>query len=216
MTTYHTFKKQHYNGGQNTCAGQKCFLHFKVSPKIDVCVCLISDPNAETPPLWKKTSQSGFWVCNEEREKRWHMELKSVPDSHLDCDVHQLTVGLVTHNNVQTLRPHTSPYLAVKQDHQQCATANSAWERCSQTFVRSPFKHLSNMRHCFPSSKHLFFSRIKVQYIFPSIKTSKLFNWIYISLWARQATLNIFSFLVFFPESDKLWGFWFESNEIAN
>ena len=70
MTTYHTFKKQHYNGGQNTCAGQKCFLHFKVSPKIDVCVCLISDPNAETPPLWKKTSQSGFWVCNEEREKR--------------------------------------------------------------------------------------------------------------------------------------------------
>ena len=70
-----------------------------------VCVCLISDPNAETPPLWKKTSQSGFWVCNEEREKRWHMELKSVPDSHLDCDVHQLTVGLVTHNNVQTLHP---------------------------------------------------------------------------------------------------------------
>ena len=154
-----------------------------------VCVCLISDLNAETPPLWKKTPESGFWVCNEEREKRWHMELKSVPDSHLDCDVHQLTVGLVTHNNVQTLPPlpphtprthtHThNPYLAVKQDHQQCATANFAWERCSQTFVRSPFKHLSNMRHCFPSSKHLFFSRIKVQYIFPSIKTSKLFNWI--------------------------------------
>ena len=80
-----------------------------------VCVCLISDPNAETPPLWKKTSQSGFWVCNEEREKRWHMELKSVPDSHLDCDVHQLTVGLVTHNNVQTLHPLPPPHIPISR-----------------------------------------------------------------------------------------------------
>ena len=65
---------------------------------------MISDQNAETPPLWKTVSNVGGQMTLAQA----HMaELKSVSDSHLNCDVHQLTA--CAHTAVCKLCPQTPP-----------------------------------------------------------------------------------------------------------
>ena len=105
------------------------------------------------PPCEKRQNLPGTWW-----EDIWHTHTWG-------SNLCQIPIWIVTStnwqrsHNVQTAPPPPntpSPYLAVKQDHQQCGAANSGWELCVLKHLY-PRSLICQICVTAPPSKHLLF-----------------------------------------------------------